>query len=53
VANVMELMLPSVHPSPQPKQHLDRLSRFVGFTSVTDRQTERERERGRVVEEGE
>jgi len=27
------------HPSPQPKRHLDRFSRFAGLTRVTDRQT--------------
>ena len=28
------------HPSPQPKRHLDRFSRFAGLTSVTDIQTD-------------
>jgi len=32
-------MIPWTHPSPQPKRHLDRFSRFAGLTSVTDRQT--------------
>jgi len=29
-------------PSPQPKRHLDRCSRFCRAHSVTDRQTERQ-----------
>jgi len=28
VANTIELMLPSVHPSSQPKRQIDRLSHF-------------------------
>ena len=28
LANTIELVLPSAHPSPQPKQHLDRFSHF-------------------------
>jgi len=28
LANTIELVLPSAYPSPQPKRHLDRLSRF-------------------------
>ena len=28
LANTIELVLPSAHPSPQPKRHLDQLSRF-------------------------
>jgi len=34
-------MIPWAHPSPQPKRHLDRSSRFAGLTSATDRQTDR------------
>ena len=33
-------MVPRAHPSPQPKRQLDRRSRFVGLTSVTDRPTD-------------
>jgi len=32
-------MLPSAQPSPHPKRHLDRFSRFAGFAIVTDRPT--------------
>jgi len=35
-------MIPWAHPSPQPKRHLDRLSRFSGLTSVTDRPIDRQ-----------
>jgi len=28
LANTIELVLPSAHPSPQPKQQIDRFSRF-------------------------
>ena len=35
----------SNNPSPQPKRHLDRFSRFAGLTSVTDRQTDRPTDR--------
>jgi len=37
-------MLPWVHPTPQPKRHLDRFSRFAGLTTVlwqTGRPTDR------------
>jgi len=34
-------MVPWAHPSPQPKRHLDRSSRFAVLTSVTDQQTDR------------
>jgi len=33
-------MVPWAHPSPQPKRHLDRFSRFAGLTSVIDRLTD-------------
>jgi len=36
-------MVPWAHPSPHPKQHLDRFSRFCRLISVTDRQTDRPR----------
>jgi len=35
-------MVPWAHQSPQPKRHLDRFSRFVGLTIVTDGQTDRQ-----------
>jgi len=38
-------MLPLAHPSPQPKRHLDRFSRFAGLTTVTDRRTDRQTDR--------
>ena len=31
---------PNQHPSPQPKRHVDRYSRFAGRTTVTDRPTD-------------
>jgi len=34
-------MVPWAHPNPQPKQHIDRFSRFTGLTPVTDRPTYR------------
>jgi len=40
-------MIPTAHPSPQSKRHLDRFSRFAELTSVADRQREKERERER------
>jgi len=33
-------LVPWAHPSPQPKQHLDRFSRFSGITIVTDTTTD-------------
>jgi len=36
------MMVPWAHLSPQPKQYLDRFSRFAGLTSVTDRQTDKQ-----------
>jgi len=38
-------MVPWANPSPQPKRHLERCSRFVGLTSVTDQQTDRPTDR--------
>jgi len=38
-------MVPSAHPSPYPKRHLDRFSRFAGLTIATDRPTDRHRPR--------
>jgi len=42
LANTIELVLPSAHPSPQPKRQVDRFSRFwaahgsvVGYTGAT------------------
>jgi len=37
-------MVPLVHPSPQPKWHLDRFSCFAGLTIATDQQTDRQTE---------
>jgi len=33
-------MIPLAHTGPQPKRHLDRLSRFAALTTVTDRLTD-------------
>jgi len=35
-------MLPWAHPSRQPKQYIDRFSRFAELTTVRDRQTDRQ-----------
>jgi len=32
LANTIELVLPSAHPSPQPKRQIDRFSRFAQLT---------------------
>jgi len=33
LANTIELVLPSVHPSPQPKWQVDQMSRFAQLTA--------------------
>jgi len=36
----IQYMVPWAQPSPQPKWHLNRFSRFAGLTTVTDQQTD-------------
>jgi len=35
LANMIELVLSSAHPSPQPKQQIDRFSHFAQLTAVS------------------
>jgi len=40
--HLIRYIIPWAHPSPQPKRHFDRFSRFAGLTTVTDRSTDRQ-----------
>jgi len=39
------IMVPSAHPSPNPKRHHDRFSCFAGFTILRERPTDRQTDR--------